>query len=42
MCFSALYKTKDKLELKGIQISRGCVLQQNEQGKFREAKNKEL
>jgi hypothetical protein len=38
MCFSALYKTKDKLELKGIQISRGCVLQQNKQEKFREAK----
>ena len=39
MCFSMIYRTKEKLEIKGIQISGACVLEHNDtDGKSKKAK----
>ncbi len=37
MCFSMVYRDKNKLEIKGIQVSTGCVIKKNTQGKFKDA-----
>jgi len=37
MCFFMIYRTKDKLEIKGIQISGGCVLEENSEKKIKKA-----